>query len=356
MNIHVYVEQLATQGRGTLARAVDYLPTPIQRGLVKLLPYPYAYPSLDPTLSCMLALQYAQGQRGFLSGDLKQSRQAFEQQMQLLVCKPTFIPHVQDLRLPLPSGTIAARHYHPQPKKKLPMLVFYHGGGFISGSISTHDEACRLFAKSLNMQIISVQYPLAPEASPKQLIQACNEALQWVYYNRRQLNIYKGRIAIAGDSAGGNICAVLAQQTIGQAYAPQAQWLIYPALDFKQHYPSADTYAHGLVLTAEDVQQVKTLYAQRHQMELDDPLISPIYADVSAQLPPACIVTVGHDILHDEAELYAQKLKAQGCRVQYLNYTEQTHGFINLTTVSKQAKKRSIEMALNFKKFWRQCR
>lgn len=351
MNSHL-VEKIAQSTQGNIARSLDYIPAFIQRHLVKALAYPYHYPDLDSSLSCMLALQYIQGQRGFLGSELQHSRQSFEKQMCILVAKPTAVASIQDLRLPLASGTLVARHYHPKPHKKLPMLVFYHGGGFVSGSISTHDEACRLFAKTLNAQILSVQYPLAPEASPQQLIQACHEALVWVYQNRRQLNIRKSSIAIAGDSAGGNICAVLAQRTLGQEYAPQAQWLIYPAIDFKQDYPSAQQYAEGLLLTAQDVQKVKELYVQQHHVALDDPIISPIYGEISANLAPAYIVTAGHDILHDEAEFYAQKLSAHGCQVNYENYAEQTHGFINLTSVSNQAKKRSIEMALHFKKFW----
>ena len=334
------------------ARLVDRLPEFSQRSLVKLLGYPCDYPELDSFTACLMAIKHKEGKVGFLADDVANTRRQFEQQIRILSKHKTPVHQIQDLRLPLASGTIKARHYHPQPNKKLAMLVFYHGGGFVAGSLETHDEVCRLFVKHMHVQVLSVQYPLAPEAAPKQVIQTSKEALEWVYYNRRQLNIDKGRIAIAGDSAGGNICAVLAQQSIGQVYAPQAQLLIYPAIDFKHCYPSLNIYGYGLTLTACDVAQVKQLYAHEHDVALDDPIISPVYAEPNSDLAASFIVTAGHDVLHDEAEFYAEKLAAHGCRIKYLSYSEQAHGFIHLTSISRQAKKRTLDIAKQFRKFW----
>lgn len=334
------------------ARVLDRLPTFSQRALLKLLAYPYDYPELDAFSACLMALRHKEGKVGFLASDLATTRQQYEQQIQLFLRYKTTIAQVQDLRLPIASGTLKARHYHPQPHKKLAMLVFYHGGGFVAGSLDTHDEICRLLAKYMQVQVISVQYPLAPEASPQQLIEASRQALEWIYQNRRQLNIYKSRIAIAGDSAGANICAVVAQQSISKDYAPQAQLLIYPAIDFQYCYPSLNIFGHGLTLTANDVKQIKALYAQQHDVDLDDPIVSPIYAKPNANLAASFIVTAGHDVLKDEAEFYAEKLAAHGCKVQYQMYLEQTHGFLHLTPISQQATKRTIEIAKQFKKFW----
>jgi acetyl esterase len=340
------------QAQVPAARVLAHLPEFSQRGLLKLLGYPYDYPELEPFTACLMALKYKEGKLGFLAEDVVSTRTQYERQMALLNQHKTFIRQVQDLRLPLASGTLKARHYHPCPNKKLAMLVFYHGGGFVAGSLNTHDEFCRILAKTMRVQVLSIQYPLAPEASPQQVIQASQQALEWVYHNRRQFNIYKAKIAIAGDSAGGNICAVIAQRSIGYAYAPQAQLLIYPVIDFKYCYPSLHLFAHGLTLTACDVTQVKDLYAHQHNVELDDPILSPVYAEPHANLAATFIVTAGHDVLRDEAEFYAEKLGAHGCRVHYQTYIEQTHGFIHLTPISKQAKKYSLQIAKQFKKFW----
>lgn len=348
----ITIKQIVQRSRVPAVRLIDHLPQFSQRALVKLLGYPYDYPQLDPLTACLMAMQHKQGRAGFLAQDLSRTRQNYEQKIKLLSTYKTKIRQIQDLRLPLASGTLKARHYHPQPNKKLAMLVFYHGGGFVAGSLDTHDEICRLLAKTMQVQVLSVQYPLAPEANPQQVIEASQQALEWVYQNRRQLNIYKGRIAIAGDSAGGNICAVVAQRSIQQAYAVKAQLLIYPCIDLQYSYPSQQRFAYGLSLTAADVKRVKQLYAEQHHVEFDDPLISPVYAEPNPSLAASFIVTAGHDVLRDEAEFYAEKLAAHGCKVQYQTYIEQAHGFIHLTAISKQAKKCCLDIAKQFKKFW----
>lgn len=158
-----------------------------------------------------------------------------------------------------------------------------------------------------------------------------------MYQHRRQFNILKNRIAVAGDSAGANIATVVSQRSKNTAYAPHAQLLIYPVVDFKSRHPSFFAYKDGLVLTEQDIDFVTEYYALQHNMALDDALISPTYGNLR-KLPPTFIVTAGHDVLHDEAEIYAHKLRQQGVKVQYKEYTDQTHGFINLTPVSRRAK------------------
>lgn len=345
------LQTLMEQGQGTAGRSLDRLPKFVQESLVKLFAYPYQYPALDSFTKCLMAAQLKQGKAGFIGMDVIQSRKIFEDQVQVITHKSTTVKQVEDIRLALHSGSIFARHYHPAPDKKLPMIVFYHGGGFVVGSVNTHDEACRLLAVHAQAQVLSIEYPLAPEASPQQLIQSCEDALAWVYQNRKSFKILKDRIAIAGDSAGGNICAVLAQRTAKTAYAPHAQLLIYPALDFKRRHPSYYAYKEGLVLTANDIDHVTDFYATQHQVELDDPLISPIYGNLK-KLAPAYVLTAGHDILHDEGKIYATLMKQQGTKVKYLDFPDQTHGFINLTLLSRKSKKYLIQISKDFRKFW----
>ncbi|WP_278395195.1 alpha/beta hydrolase fold domain-containing protein, partial [Acinetobacter venetianus] len=197
------IQTILDKGQGPAARALDKLPKIVQESLAKLLGYPYQYPDLDAFTKCLMAVQIKQGRIGFIGDDPIESRRQFDAQMLAILNKSTSIDSVEDIRLPLQSGTVFARHYHPAPNKKLPMIVFYHGGGFVVGGLDTHDEACRLIAKYAKVQVLSIDYPLAPEVSPQLLIKSCEDALAWVYQNRRQLKIYKNRIAVAGDSAGG---------------------------------------------------------------------------------------------------------------------------------------------------------
>lgn len=343
--------KIAVKGQGPAARLLDHLPSITKESLVKILGYPYQYPRLNSQIKCLMAVQFKQGKVGFIDENLKQSRKNFIHQMQSITHKVTPVKQVQDIRLPLQSGTIIARHYHPTPSKKLPIVVFYHGGGFVVGGLETHDEACRLLAVHAKVQVLSIDYPLAPEASPQQLIKSCEDALAWVYQNRKQLKVYKERIAIAGDSAGGNISAVLAQRTVNKVYAPQAQFLIYPAVDFKSRHPSFYAYKEGLVLTGQDIDYVTQYYVTQHQMALDDPLISPTYGNLK-KLAPAYIVTAGHDVLHDEGVIYSHQLRQCAVKVKYKDYEEQTHGFINLTLISQHAKKCMVEMSKDFRHFW----
>jgi len=265
------IQTILDKGQGPAARALDKLPKIVQESLAKILAYPHQYPDLDSFTKCLMAVQIKQGRIGFIGDDPIESRRQFDAQMLAIINKPTSVASVEDIRLPLQSGTVFARHYHPAPNKKLPIIVFYHGGGFVVGGLDTHDEACRLIAKYAKVQVLSIDYPLAPEASPQLLIKSCEDALAWVYQNRRQLKIYKNRIAVAGDSAGGNISTVVAQHSVGKAYAPQAQLLIYPVVDFKSRHPSFYAYGEGLVLTSKDVDHLMQHYAVLHNSQSHNP-------------------------------------------------------------------------------------
>lgn len=345
------IKNTLNRSQGTAARVLDHMPRMLQKALVKTFSYPYDYPDLDPFIKCILAIQHQQGEKEFIGSDPVTSRKAFEEQMQFIRKHITKVKRVEDLRLPLQSGTLFARHYHPAPTQKLPMVVYYHGGGFVVGSVNTHDEVCRLLAVNAQVQVLSIDYPLAPEVGPQALIQSCEDALAWAYQNRKNFKILKSRIAVAGDSAGGNIATVLAQRCLGKIYAPQAQLLIYPVTDLKSQRPSYFAYKEGLILTGQDIKNATEHYAHAHQITLDDPLVSPIYGNLK-KLAPTFIVTTQHDVLHDEGEIYAQTLKQNGVKISYRNYTDQTHGFINLTPISKNAKKYTVEIFKDFRKFW----
>lgn len=339
------------KSQGTLARVLDRMPRIVQTSFAQVLSYPYSYPHLDPFIKCMLAIQHKQGKAGLIGDNISQARQQFEENLQRICVKRTKVKRVEDIRLSLKSGSVYARHYHPAPQKRLPLVVFYHGGGFLLGSVQSHDEVCRLLAVYAQVQVLSIEYPLAPEVGPERVIEVCEDALAWAYQNRKKLKILKNRIAVAGDSAGGNIATVVAQKSMAKNHVPRAQLLIYPVIDFKNRYPSYMQYKEGLILTAQDVDKVIDQYAHQYQIALDDPLISPLYGNLK-KLAPTFLVTAQYDVLHDEGELYAAQLQQHGTRVHYKNYEDQTHGFVNLTPISSQAKKHTIEIFRDFRKFW----
>lgn len=339
--------------QGPSARLIDKMPATVQNQVARRLGYQYDFDGLNPFYKCLLAVQHLQKKYGFIDDDYQKSRRVFKAQMQSLCPNPTGIKSVKELKLSLTQGVINARHYHPQPKKALPLIIFYHGGGWVVGDLNTHDEACRLLAKHANVQVLSIEYPLAPEHSPAQIVGACVESLEWVYQNKKTLNIQNDRIAVAGDSAGGNLSAVVAQKTQFTVYAPSAQLLIYPGIDFKSRYESFHKFKNGLVLTEQDIDVVTKLYPEKYQVALDDPLISPMYGDLK-QVAPAFVLTAAFDLLHDEGQIYADKLKAAGIPMQYVEAKDQTHGFINFTPIHKAAKQHWIKTAQDFRKFWDQ--
>lgn len=345
---------LFNKSQGFSARLLDKMPNTLKNKLAKRLGYQYDFEGLNPFYKCMLAVQHLQKKQSFIGEDFQKSRDTFKTQMRSILKNPTVLKQVKALKLPLAEQQINARHYHPQPKKALPLIVFYHGGGWVVGDLSTHDEACRLLAKHANVQVLSIDYPLAPEYGPNQIVRVCVEAIEWVYKNKKSFNILNDRIAVAGDSAGGNLSAVVAQKTQHTIYAPSAQLLIYPALDFKKRYPSFDKFKQGLILCEEDINAVTKMYPEKHAIALDDPIISPIYGEIS-KVAPAFILTSGFDLLHDEGELYAKKLQDAGIKVHYTEAKDQTHGFINFTPISQSAYQQWMNTAKQFRSFWDQC-
>lgn len=346
-----FIHNMIDKTQGTSARALDRAPKALQQRLARFLGYHYEFAELHPFLKCLLRLQQLQNKTNLITQDYLSSRRQFQQQMRSILAKPTAIKYVADITLDLKRQPISARHYHPQPKKKLPLIVFYHGGGFVVGDVNTHDEACRLLAKHANVQVLSIDYPLAPEHSPEHIVACCVEALEWVYQHAEQLKILDQRIAVAGDSAGGNLSAVVSQKTQHTVYAPTAQFLIYPTVDLKSRYASYYKFREGLILNDADIDSVTTFYADTHHIELDNPLISPLYGDVK-KVAPAYVITAGYDILHDEGKLYAEKLKQEKIKVRYHEAKDMTHGFINFTPIFTAAKQHWIHAAEDFRQFW----
>jgi len=234
-------------------------------------------------------------------------------------------PDVAEVRL-LATETFALRVYRPVKGETLPALVYFHGGGWTIGDLDTHDVLCRQLALGARCVVISVDYRLAPEYPFPAAVDDCFAATRYVADHAAKLGI--GALAVGGDSAGGNLAAVvslLARDTGAPAIA--FQLLIYPATDQRLGSPSHERNAQGYLLTRDAIEYFRRAYLPKAD-DWTDWRASPALVKSHARLPPALVVTAGYDPLLDEGRAYAERLKAAGVSVEYREYADMVHGFI----------------------------
>jgi acetyl esterase len=245
------------------------------------------------------------------------------------------IGRTEDRKIPGPVGDLAIRIYTPIAAggAALPGLVFFHGGGFVIGSLDTHDPLCRQLANESGARVISVDYRLAPENKFPAAIEDGFAALKYIEANAMDLEIDPNRIAVGGDSAGGNLAAVCALMA-RDAGSPRLvhQMLLYPMTDCDIETASRAEFAAGHFLTREVMDWFGAHYVSSAD-DQKDYRASPLRAPAHHGLPPALIVTAGHDPLRDEGRLYAEKLEAAGVPVIHRDYPGQIHMFMGMTGV-----------------------
>lgn len=242
-------------------------------------------------------------------------------------------PHclVRELTMPGPAGAIALRLYRPatgDPSAVLPALVYYHGGGWVIGDLDTHDTLCRELANGSGCAVVSVDYRLAPEHRFPAAVDDAVAALRWVHDHAAQLHVDPARLAVGGDSAGGNLAAVVAiaaREAGGPALA--FQLLIYPATDQRRTAPSHRTNGQGYLLTSDSIAYYHDHYIADAAQDLDW-RASPLLHENLQGLPPAFVLTAGYDPLRDEGLQYAQRLTAAGNRAALVCFERQIHGFV----------------------------
>jgi len=243
-------------------------------------------------------------------------------------------PEVAEARLafaPGPAGPIAVRAYRPQgakPGDSLPALVYFHGGGFVIGDLDTHDVVCRQLANGARCAVFSVDYRLAPEARFPAAVDDCFAATQWVAAQAKALGVDPARIAVGGDSAGGELSAVVALAA-RDAGGPALcfQLLVYPATDQRMGFPSIEKNGEGYLLTKKAMEYFRGHYIPTESDWLDW-RASPYLAKSLAGLPPAYLLTAGFDPLIDEGHAYAERLAKEGVAVEYKEYPDMVHGFL----------------------------
>jgi acetyl esterase len=287
--------------------------------------------TLDPTLQLMLSAQRALGINGLVVNEDPVASRAQTRQMMAAFRGPQIHVGVTDLSLPGPAGQIAARHYCPATAEPAPLLVFYHGGGWTIGDLDTHDALCRLTCRDADIHVLSVDYRLAPEHRAPAAVDDAFAAFRWAHEHAGELGAIPAKIAVGGDSAGGNLAAVvshLARDDDGPK--PVLQWLLYPRTDFTAKTRSLSLFADGFLLTKADIDWFEAQYLRGSGVKPTDPRVSPLRADTLSGLPPALIAIGGFDPLRDEGEQYASALQAAGTAVDLRYMGSLTHAFGNL--------------------------
>jgi len=226
------------------------------------------------------------------------------------------------------AGGVPCRLYRPNANKNLGLLVYYHGGGWVIGNLDSHDAVCRSLANKMGHAVLSVDYRLAPEHPWPAAAEDALCSLRWAYDNADELGINPDRIAVGGDSAGGNLAAVVSQQ---RPVPLVFQMLIYPATDMTQSFPSHQENAAGPVLTKGAMAWFIGHYMPKGS-DLKDPLASPAFSpdNLLKGTPPALVITAEHDPLRDEGEAYGRRLIENGVPTSIIRYNGMFHSFFGM--------------------------
>ncbi len=254
--------------------------------------------------------------------------------------EPPAMAEVRDLAAPGPHGDVPLRLYRPLGSAAgavLPVLVYYHGGGWVIGDLDTHDTLCRELSNGAGICVIAVDYRMGPERRFPAAVDDCIAATRWVSDNAAALKVDAARLGVGGDSAGGNLAAVVAIAARDAGNPPiRHQLLIYPATDQRRISNSYNANGQGYLLTKDTMQYFHDHYLVDNQHDLDW-RASPLLCDNLAKLPPALVITAGYDPLRDEGLQYAAALTAAGNSAVHVCFERQIHGFITMGRVLDDA-------------------
>ena len=286
---------------------------------------------LHPEVRVLLAMMDAQGAPPLDQQDPVEARLARVEPMKLLAGAPDALARVDDRTIPGPGGDLPVRVYASEADGIRPALIYFHGGGWVLCNLETHDAVCRALAKESGCVVVSVDYRLAPEHKFPAAVEDAYAATAWIAANAATLGIDAQRIAVGGDSAGGNLATVAAMRCRdagGPALA--AQLLLYPVTDLSSFdTASYREMAEGYFLTRDSMQWFSLQYLGSAELG-SHPEASPLLASRFAGLPPALIVTAEFDPLRDEGEAYGARLREAGVPVTITRYPGMIHGFVSM--------------------------
>jgi acetyl esterase len=294
--------------------------------------------ALDPQAQWVLDIAEEKGLPSLDQLSAAEAKAAYEERALTLTFKDVPIGDTKDLKIPGPHGDIPIRIYQPvDGKGPLPVLVYYHGGGWVVGSIDTHDALCRKISNAGPFVVVSVDYRMGPDDPFPAAVNDSVAALNWTASNIADHGGNPDQIAVGGDSAGGNLSAVVCLNAKAEnSYMPKFQWLIYPATNMSMTTDSHEAFAEGYFLTRPLMEFFQGHYLHNPQ-DVSDWRASPLLADSLAGMPPALVQTAGFDPLKDEGKAYSDRLNAEGGSAQYKDFGGMVHGFINLGGAIDQA-------------------
>ncbi len=296
---------------------------------------------LHPQARALLDLIEERGIPPMHTLSVAEARAAYRDRRGVTQPAPPAVAQVANLEATGPNGTIALRAYRPlgsHADAVLPVLVYFHGGGWVIGDLDTHDTLCRELANAADCAVVAVDYRLAPEHPFPAAVDDAIAATRWVHAHAARLSFDAGRLAVGGDSAGGNLAAVVAIAARDSGDLPIAfQLLIYPATDQHRTSPSHTQNGTGYLLTRETMDYYCGHYL-RGPADVEDWRASPLLASDLSRLPPAFVLTAGYDPLRDEGQAYAAALRHAGNRVEHACVDGQIHGFVPMGKVLDDAR------------------
>jgi acetyl esterase len=339
---------LRSRLRGAIARGVGRLPRSIQTRLSGRPPIEVDGQTLDPALSFLLSLRRPGLRTPLSAGTPAAARARFLRELLVTRGRPTRVRSVRDLKVPGGDEPLEARLYLPSDRRggqaPPPLLVFFHGGGFMLGDVESHDECCRLLCRHGGAAVLSVAYRLAPEHPYPAAIEDALASFRWAQANAAELGADPERVGVGGDSAGGNLAAIVAQRT-ALLDPPAGQLLIYPSTDLTISRPSHQLFDDGFFLSLPDCAVFRKHYFGESRPDRADPAVSPLRAPDLSGLAPTLVVTAGFDVLRDEGIDYAKALSAAGTECELQHEPTLGHGFVLLTHVCPAARQATVEMA-----------
>ena len=286
--------------------------------------------TLDTTLQLMLAAQRISRTGGLSAADDPGAARALMRNSHSVMGSRVAVP-ITDRSIPGPDGPLRTRHYRPNVAGAAPLLVFFHGGGFVVGDIESHDGLCRMICRDAAIHVLSVDYRLAPEHKAPAAVDDCVAAHRWALGHAAELGADPSRIGVGGDSAGGNLAALVALRSRDHGIRqPALQVLLYPVLDLSAETRSRTLFSDGFFLSKQDIDWFTHLYLGGAGLAADDARVSPLKAADLSGLAPALVLTAGFDPLRDEGNEYAAALRSAGVSVDHRQFDALTHGFASV--------------------------
>jgi acetyl esterase len=310
---------------------------------------------LDPQASALLELVAAAKAPSFRAVGHAAARRMHAAMVRRLAGPPQPVAIERDFTIPGPGGSIPVRSYAASGGGSFPVLVYFHGGGNVVGDLDMVDEVCRLLARDARCVVLSVDYRLAPEHPYPAALEDAYAAVSWVAANASEIGGDPRCIAVAGDSAGGSLSALVARYARDRGGpALVFQGLIYSAGDIDFSYPSMQTYAEGYLLTEDTIRWFRSQYFPV-EPPATDLYAWPMRALSLEGLPPALVITAGFDPLQDSGIAYGERLARAGVPVRFVHYAGMVHGFFVYPSYFERAREAAGEVASALRSAFANC-